>query len=227
MRKIILLPILAVLIGQPLVINAEDKAAAPAKAPVIEAPLLKNAYVPVYPIELFREGKEGKVLVEIALDNKGKVESAKVIDSPDERFNESAVYAAERFEFEPAKKDGKAASIRLRVNVAFSLDKAVLDAKDVDQSVVSLNEFDMKLPRPDVMWFHDGEKLMINLDFVVDKTGNVSFIHINEYTNETYARAFVEAVKNLKYEPALVDGKPVSVMIRLERIKNTGKIIWY
>ncbi len=206
---------------------AEDKAAPAEKKPVIEAPVITCTYIPVYPIDLYKRGVEGKVLVEVSLDKHGDVLSSSVIESKEAGFNASACYAAEHFKFKPGRKDGKAAPLKMRMEMAYTLDKAVIESKDVDVAPQFLKKFRPKFPPSSTGWFGDGEELSLSIDFVVDRTGKVTFIYVHHFSNETYANAYVRALKDAALSPALVDGKPVSSIIRWNDISGTGRINWY
>jgi|GEM_PF-6763919 len=212
---------LLLLLVSPYLLSAEDSAPKPTTeekpVSVITQPRMLSAYVPVYPVELYRQGIEGKVMVEIKLDKKGKVESATVIDSPNEGFNSSALYAAERFEFKPATKDGKAISVRARVNINFSLQDAVFEVKDLDTYAKPVGKFQISPPKN---WKpHDGKKIEVGIDYSVNKFGRVSFIYLRNYTDEAIARCAVEAIKAQRFYPATLDGKNVGMICHMDDFK--------
>jgi TonB family protein len=186
---------------------------------VIIPPKLKSAYVPLYPIDLFRDRIEGKVLVEIRLDKEGKVTDVSTADSTDERFNQSAMDAARKFEFVPARKNGKEVGIRSRIVVTFSLNDAVIDGKYATTPPIRIKDPVLGVNRPRV---HDGEKLVLSYDYVINKTGKISFINVNEYSNAEVARFFLELIQQSEFTPATFDGRPVSVFTVRTHLKHSG-----
>jgi len=80
----------------------------PFKAPVGEAGLRKQkatkAVQPTYPEESLANHVTGRVVVEILVDENGKVPEAKVKEAPDKLIGDSVVAAAKQWEFKPPPK---------------------------------------------------------------------------------------------------------------------------
>ncbi len=93
--------------------------AAPAGQEAVSATRIK--YVPpVYPPDAVEMGVEGVVVVEIGIDELGKVSDAKVVQgSP--LLNQAALDAVRQWEYAPAVRDGKPTAIRATVTVGFTL----------------------------------------------------------------------------------------------------------
>jgi len=84
----------------------------PFKAPVGEAGLRKQKATkkvqPLYPNESLKNGISGKVIVDILVDEYGKVPEAKVSQAPDELTGQAVVDAAKQWEFKaPPKIQGR------------------------------------------------------------------------------------------------------------------------
>ncbi len=84
----------------------------PFRAPVGEAGLRKKKATktvqPVYPNESLTNHVTGKVIVEILIDENGKVPEAKVKQAPDELTGQAVVDAAKHWEFKaPPKVQGR------------------------------------------------------------------------------------------------------------------------
>jgi TonB family protein len=84
----------------------------PFKAPVGEAGLRKQKATkrvhPVYPKESLKNSIGGKVIVDILVDEHGKVPEAKVSQAPDELTGQAVVDAAKQWEFKvPPKIQGR------------------------------------------------------------------------------------------------------------------------
>lgn len=72
--------------------------------PLERGPRLISAAVPRYPLSGMIAGADAKVVVSIVIDEKGKVEEARISASSDQRFNSSALDAARKFTYLPALK---------------------------------------------------------------------------------------------------------------------------
>ncbi|HEX2852862.1 MAG TPA: energy transducer TonB [Opitutaceae bacterium] len=66
---------------------------------------------PEFPKSLKRSGKKGTILVSFFVNEEGRVEAARVVDSPDEGFNKPSVAAVLKWKFVPAMRDGKAVKV--------------------------------------------------------------------------------------------------------------------
>ena|ERR1051325_4146496 len=80
----------------------------PFRAPVGESGLRKQKATkrvkPVYPEASLKNKVAGRVVVEILVDESGKVPEAKVKEAPDELIGQAAVEAAKQWEFQPPPK---------------------------------------------------------------------------------------------------------------------------
>ena len=80
----------------------------PFRAPVGEAGLRKlkatKRVQPVYPKESLDKGVSGRVVVDILVDENGRVPEAKVNEAPDELTGQAVVDAAKQWEFKPPPK---------------------------------------------------------------------------------------------------------------------------
>jgi len=73
-----------------------------------------NYVPPVYPPEAEKEGLEATVSLQLDIDREGKVKGAVVIEPAGHGFDEAAIEAAKKLQFEPARKpDGTAVPARI------------------------------------------------------------------------------------------------------------------
>ncbi|WP_437625878.1 TonB-dependent receptor domain-containing protein [Sorangium sp. So ce1151] len=101
--------------------------AAPPVAPAGQAtpPRALNYTPPEYPPEAEKQGLQGAVTLQLDIDRNGRVKQAVVIESAGNGFDESAVAAARKLEFEPARRaDGTPAAARIRYRYTFTLKTA-------------------------------------------------------------------------------------------------------
>lgn len=86
-----------------------------------DTPEVKKSVAPWYPEVLKKAGIEGKVIVKVVIDETGKVEKAEVVQTSDERFNQAAIEAINKWEFSPVYKEGKPARAEVVVPFKFVL----------------------------------------------------------------------------------------------------------
>jgi TonB family protein len=99
--------------------------------PAMPRPL--NYQPPAYPPEAEKAGLEATVTLQLDIDRQGKVKNAVVIEPAGHGFDESAIEAAKKLEFEPARKaDGTPAPARILYRYSFTLKKAAPQAPPGD-----------------------------------------------------------------------------------------------
>ena len=99
-----------------------DEQAAPQVVETFSPPRVTKTVNPYYPRVNQRSGKEGWVTMSYMVDPKGKAYDLTVISSSgDERFEDSAVRAAKRWEHQPAMLDGSAIDAGITMKITFRL----------------------------------------------------------------------------------------------------------
>ena len=88
---------------------------------VSEMPSVKTEIRPVYPEAARVERKEGSVVLDILIDSQGLVRQAQVVEG-EQVFRSEALVAIKRFEFRPAKVEGKPVAVRIRYRLNFKLE---------------------------------------------------------------------------------------------------------
>ena len=89
---------------------------------VTEMPKLKSEIRVPYPPEAKKNNVEGLVVMDLLIDEKGKVRLASLIEGPGFGLNEAALAAMKGFEFEPAKVDGRSVAVKIRYSYRFVLE---------------------------------------------------------------------------------------------------------
>lgn len=105
-------------------INPEDAVALPIPTEeylVTQMPRLKSEIRIPYPAEARSKNIEGIVVMDILIDENGKVRSAKLIEGPGFGLNEAALKAIYQFEFSPAAIDKKPVTVQIRYSYRFVL----------------------------------------------------------------------------------------------------------
>lgn len=88
---------------------------------VSEMPVVSLEVRPVYPQEAKVKKIEGKVALDVLIDELGAVRQVQVIEGP-EVFRSEATLAMKKFRFKPARVDGKAVAVRIRYTLNFKLE---------------------------------------------------------------------------------------------------------
>jgi protein TonB len=87
------------------------------------APAFLHREMPVYPMMARKLGREGKVVLKLAIDEKGNLLNVEVIDKAGYGFTEAAVEAVKKSTFLPAKKDGRPIASRALLPIKFQLER--------------------------------------------------------------------------------------------------------
>lgn len=83
--------------------------------------LVKEVRIP-YPPEAKKANLEGPVVMDLIIDDKGKVRSVVLIRGPGESLSEAAVEAAKSFEFRPAQIGNQPVAVKIRYTYRFVLE---------------------------------------------------------------------------------------------------------
>jgi periplasmic protein TonB len=83
--------------------------------------LLKDVRIP-YPLEAKKNNIEGPVVMDLIVDQNGKVRSVVLVRGPGSGLNEAAVEAAKSFEFRPAKVGDQNVAVKIRYTYRFVLE---------------------------------------------------------------------------------------------------------
>ncbi len=89
-----------------------------------EGPRFLHREMPAYPFTARKLGKEGRVLLRLTIDDKGRLLNLEVIEGAGFGFTESAVAAVKKSTFIPAKKEGKPILSRALLPIRFTLRSA-------------------------------------------------------------------------------------------------------
>lgn len=86
-----------------------------------EGPKFLHREMPVYPLLARRLGKEGRVILRLTIDEKGRLLNIEVIEGAGYGFTESAIDAVRKSSFLPAKKEGIPIASRALLPIKFTL----------------------------------------------------------------------------------------------------------
>jgi TonB family protein len=100
---------------------AQDQTAAPAaETPKLDAPRLVDFVEATYPADVPAQTEPVEVELELVVSADGKVESVKAPAGTGSPFESAAIAAAQKFGFEPAKRDGMPIPARIRYKYVFA-----------------------------------------------------------------------------------------------------------
>jgi periplasmic protein TonB len=88
-----------------------------------KSPRTRFQSAPLYPHEAKKDGRSGEVVVEFIVDESGRVHDARVVNSSDRVFEESALRAVTKWQFEPGRRDNKIVRFRMSVPIVFTLNE--------------------------------------------------------------------------------------------------------
>ncbi len=173
----------------------------------------------------------GKVVVGFEVDARGRVGSVRVFQSASPGADSIVVQAVrETLTFEPALLSGQPVASYQTLPVTFrggsplsssASEADVYDEKSVDEAPrmlpdarTAMMEMQRRMDYPaDAR--DEGVQGRIVITFVVDERGRVANPRVIDSVDPRLARAALEAVRTLRYAPALRGGEPVSVQITL------------
>lgn len=87
-----------------------------------DAPAFIHREMPVYPTLARRLGKEGKVVLKLLIDMKGKLQDIEVIEAAGIGFMEAAVTAVRKSTFAPARCNGENVASKAILSIYFNLE---------------------------------------------------------------------------------------------------------
>jgi TonB family protein len=180
---------------------------------------------PVYPEEALEEGLEDTVVVEGTTDTEGNVVDVTVLKGEHDILNQAALEAVRQWKYEPMKIDGKAIGIftvtcRFRKDPKKKKDVTVksTEAKgDETPPVYAIG--DIKAPRlikrVEPVYPDEAKKGEIEGVVIIEATTNTE----GDVIDTTILRsvpgldqAALEAIKQWKYEPMIINGKPKGIV---------------
>ncbi|MBU1711353.1 MAG: energy transducer TonB [Proteobacteria bacterium] len=112
------------LLMEPETLEPQIDEPAPVQGEIIQLarPLYKKNPPPKYPASARRNRQEGTVLLEVFVDDQGRVEELRIYRTSEHQpLDRAALAAVENWEFEPGLKNGKPVAMWVRVPVRFVL----------------------------------------------------------------------------------------------------------
>jgi len=180
----------------------------------IKPPKLVKMVQPAYPEEASKAGVEGVVILQARTDVEGKVKDVMVLRSVP-ALDQAAIDAVKQWIYEPLMIDGQPKEAVFTTTVRFALD----DKKPAGQGQKPGETGEVLVPtlikRVDPVYPEAARKAGIQgivlLEATTDELGNVVKVRVLQSVPEL-DQAAVEALKQWKYEPMIIEGKPKGVV---------------
>jgi len=183
---------------------------------------------PDYPEAARGDSIEGTVWLKVYVDEAGRVIQASVQKSDNPAFNEPAIAAARQWTFKPVMQEGKPVGLWVSIPYKFKLRKkenvqsapvsGTIGVKQeppaedlkVDKDPEAIKRVNPKYPEKA---FQDGIEGIVWTKMWIDTSGNVVEAKVSKTDNDVFNEAAIDAGKQWKFKPALLNGKPVAVWI--------------
>lgn len=188
----------------------------PIKVRSLKKPRLIKKVKPEYPQAAVKAGIEGKVIAEVVTDVYGRVaDVTKVEGHP--LLNDASVEALKKWIYEPFILDGKPVRVKFTVVVSFNLNKKGEEGEAAAEQPAKASALKRKpklIKKVTPAYPEQAKKEKISgkviIEAVTDLEGNVKKI-TKVVGPPILTKAAIEAVKQWKYEPYIIDGKPKAV----------------
>jgi TonB family protein len=184
---------------------------------VVKEPKKIKDVKPVYPDEAKEAGVQGMVILEVVIGKDGSVTSAKVL-RPVPLLDKAALDAVEQWKYEPTQLDGEPVDLLMVVTVNFSLKEPAVAAQVPEASPVRVGG-SMTSPKRIVYVAPVYPRIAMEakiqgtviIEASVDTDGSVIGAKVLR-SAPLLDQAAVDAVGQWKFEPTLIDGRPVQVV---------------
>ena len=189
-------------------------------------PKLRNMLSPGYPLELQDSGISGTVMLSLTVKANGTVDDVAVVSSDHPAFSRAAMAVIPEWRFEPGKKDGRVADIKLKLPVKFIAPfeqqvNATLQRKvfrPLEEPVFTVQEYGdaLVLKEPGLVVFPaerqgSGELTEVKVEFVVGPDGTtLNPVALGE-PDMDFVPSAIAAVARTVYEPPMKEGQGVYV----------------
>ncbi|MFC1544371.1 energy transducer TonB, partial [Gemmatimonadota bacterium] len=173
-----------------------------------------------YPAEHRQAGVEGRVVLQIVVDETGRVTEAEVIlSTPTAAFGEAAVASILQWRFTPARVGGKPVKVRMGQTMDFTLADIPPGKPEAEAYMPPHSDWDQAprlihrvSPRYPEIARNAGVVGRVILQIVVDETGKViEAVPVVAEPPGIFEEAAIAAIRQWRFEPALKDGKPIKV----------------
>lgn len=198
-----------------------------------EEPVLVRSVKPVYPYDFLVKSKTGRATVTFIVDPLGNARDAQVKTASEPEFGAATAAMVEAMKFEPATKGGKPCFALLTFEQVFNqmganspVDQPTKDLLDALEGgtakIYAPGEIDA-MPKPTYRVAPEipealrkgGVPAMAEVEVIIDPTGRARLPQIVTATDTAFGWAAATAVSRWMFHPALKDGDPVYLRVRV------------
>src|SRR3954470_3600909 len=183
----------------------------------VKAPVAIVHVNPVYPEEARRERVSGIVIVETVIDHTGAVRDIKVLKGLPNGLSEAAVDAVKQWVFKPATINGEAVDVVFNLTLNFKLDQK--DSDDAPLRVGGDVRAPVAIEKVEPVYTEEARKARISgiviVEAIIGRDGIVKNVSVHKPLPFGLDQAAVDAVKQWKFKPGTLAGKPVDVIFNL------------
>ncbi|MGB6865339.1 MAG: energy transducer TonB [Candidatus Aminicenantaceae bacterium] len=180
---------------------------------------------PVYPEEARKAKVEGVVILGVRTDVYGRVERVMIYRSITPLLNKPAIDAVRQWVYEPLIVDGKPVPAVFTVTVGFKLNGDEDKIEDIDEMTKGAVRAKDQIAPPKLIKKVDpvypeearaeGIQGVVILEIMTDEKGEVVRVKILKSESSILNDAAVDAVRQWKYEPLILKGKPTPVIFTI------------
>lgn len=169
-----------------------------------------------YPLDLKRKYGSRKFMVQILINEQGKVFFPKMVDSEMPEIERIVMESIINWRFTVPKNDsGQACSTIANLPI-------ILKCEDIEKRTWELSEIDQmpKIIKSDPPMYpfllkREGIQGRVVLNVIIDETGKVEKIGIDSMTHAGFAESAIAAAKGYVFSPGYYQGRPVKVGVQL------------
>jgi TonB family protein len=186
---------------------------------------------PTYPPTLLRSGLRGEVLLEFTVDLEGHVRNATVVRSLNPLFDEAALAAIAKWQFEPARQRGVPMKARMRLPVSFAVNQpgggsdGIETRRRGDLSKLPTElRYDVE-PKPSALLMPKFPYALLKervygkaeVSMLIGPNGKVLRTKVLKADRPEFGLALQAACEGFEYQPALKNAQPTYALVGFEQ----------
>jgi len=185
----------------------------------VKAPVVIHAVEPLYPNEAVQARISGIVILETLVDHNGVVKDVRVLKPLPFGLSQAAVDAVKQWSFKPGTKNGEAVDVISNLTINFKLDAKETDPRSDALRVGGDVHAPVVIEKVEPSYTEEARNARISgiviIEAVIGRDGAVKNASVLKPLPFGLDQAAVDAVKQWKFEPGTLDGKPVDVIFNL------------
>ena len=165
---------------------------------------------------------EGLVILSVVFGADAQIRDFELVQGLPYGLNEKAIEAAKKIRFEPAMKDGQPVSVRGNLQFTFNLHQFSGPVYQMESSLRPRITYREKAQYTQEARDNNVEGTVV-LSVVFGANGHISVLSVIRELPHGLTQEALEAARKIRFNPAMIEGKPVNVRGNLEFAFNLGK----